>query len=321
MIVADVMVRTEHGTPLQQWAAQFGQADAATFGGRASGAATASQHHRGETGSTRPRAPHRRRAPQRSDHLDSLRWTTRWRVDIFQITSGRTPTRGERGVPHAAGRRRSSTSAWATALELVRPGRGSMLVTASASSAGLVGRTGDGAAAPGCPIRGTLRRTARSPRTSSSSSPNARPSRGAAHVLQNRGARDLARARSRRSDDTRPVRTTPRRRSRGAGWSARSCSRSSGIVIASAFAVGARRQLVTLGQLSGNGAAPARAAARPLPPGNVDRHRRHAASAWGSAAAALALLAPHADRIFQHDVASVHRARRPTSCRSACSAS
>lgn len=74
-----------------------------------------------------------------------------------------------------------------------------------------------------------------------------------------------------------------------------------GIVIAAAFAAGARRQLSTLGQLSANGAAPA-----------VLRRVLFLQGTWtgvlgvvvglGLGAVGLAVLAPHADRMFNRDV-------------------
>jgi putative ABC transport system permease protein len=298
MVVADVMVRTEHGTPVQDWRAQYGQADA-VLAGRSRLSLPPHRsipwQDRVETRVFRTTDQHRS-----MDNVSRLALADPMTRGIYQITSGRAPARVNevfltRPAAHQLG------VGVGDELELERPARRSLLVTAIGERAAVWGAAEMvlprgvpypwnptvGTPSPGQLIEFTTPPTA--PELHRLSSHRALVSGLQISPALIAPPRDFSTA-----EDTNTK----------IAWSwviGALVLTVVGIVIASAFAIGARRQLVTLGQLSGNGAPPA-VLRRVLFLQGTLTGIVGTLGGIGLAAAALAALAPHADRIFGHDV-------------------
>jgi putative ABC transport system permease protein len=317
MTCAAVLVRTEHRTPIQYWHQWNGQADLVLDGGsvmkagaRVVGAGPATE-----------RVPPAVAALVARSH--SVKYQTvygqllrtvdqhRSRVDvsdlpmddavtrgIMHVTSGRAPvTPGEVFLTHAVARQLHVRLG--DELRLERPTRLSLRVVGIGERADTWGSTAAVVA------RGTAFPWTRAAESLQRTRLVEFPSRAASqvHTLVTSGALhgNLSPAIAPRTDHVSDADANKKVR-----WSwviGAVALTVVGIVITAAFAAGARRQLVTLGQLAANGAPP-RTLRRTLFLQGTWTGIVGSVAGLGLAAVALTALAPHLERVLGHDVGS-----------------
>jgi ABC-type lipoprotein release transport system permease subunit len=306
MTVAAVMVRTQHETPLQRWQQQYGRADASVTSAHplVPGRGILAQLPEATTADgmnyVETRLVRTARGRLSMPTISTLAASDPVTQGILQIMSGRAPTTtGEvfltRDAAHQLGVAPGDT------LHLVRPARRSFKVTGVGELAAQWGQVGmvlpSGAPYPWkssniYPSVSTLINFASPPSSALLQrilvSPVAK-----ATGLTISPALVAPQFDSNATDAAKKVRWS---------WVFGALALTVvGIVIAAAFAVGARRQLVTLGQLSGNGAPP-KVLRRVLYLQGTGTGVVGALLGVGLGALTLALLAPHADQLFQRDV-------------------
>ncbi len=318
MVVGDVMVRTDHETPLQVWQQQYGQADFALTTVTPMAADNPllkllPKSHvvdgaRGDVETRLLRSVGDRRSMAAITTMALADPTLR---GIVQITSGRAPVAANEVFLTRTAARQLGVKVGET-LHLVRPARRSFVVTGVGELAQNWGETemvlppaapypwprspGGGQNVthlidfPGRLSPAQYQRLAASPAIRN---PNLQVSPAVVSSPLVSNPFDQSQFGSNPTDTTRKILWS---------WVIGAVVLTvAAIVIASAFATGARRQLVTLGQLAGNGASPA-VLRRVLFLQGTFTGIIGALGGVGLGAAALAALAPHADSLFRKDV-------------------
>lgn len=309
MLVADAMVRTQHKTLIQYWHGQYGTADAIVSYTNAPPAgssriATLLAQSRVVPGSSYFEARVLRTVGFRRSNLviASLPMTDRLARGIVQLQSGRAPTGHNEVFLTRTAARQLGVGAGDT-LRLTRPNRRTLVVTG-------VGEIANDWDLPEM----VLPADADYPFTRVPSGPEGKTylvdlpaSVSQAELKKLAVGHEAANWGFLVSPALVPQRTDPYTANDAetkVRWSwvlGALVLTVAGIVIAAAFAVGARRQLVTLGQLAANGA-PQSMLRRVLFLQGTLTGITGALLGFGLGAGALAVLAPHVDRIFGEDL-------------------
>lgn len=309
MLVADVLVRTEHETPLQLWRSQYGMADAVVSYTNApptgpSRVATLLAKSRIVAGTYYVDGRLLRTVDSRLSNLtiESLPMSDPITHGIVQMMSGRPPAGGNEVFLTRVAARQLGVRAGDT-LRLARPARHSFLVTGVGEMASDWGR-GEMVLPTGVQLPWKPLPFGPEAKVQLVDLPeNVRPVQLTRLLASHEAARwslQVSPALVASPPDIYTTADTARK----IRWSwvvGALVLTVAGIVIAAAFAAGARRQLVTLGQLAANGAPP-KTLRRVLFLQGTWTGFAGALLGLGLGAASLAALAPHIDRIFGKDL-------------------